>query len=1320
MPLRNRPTAWEVSSGESNARVSLNTSNNASPFARPSTRPPTSVYTPPNSSHRTSSPASSVGGSTLVGTPRDARGGKRTHGEWDEGVRGKGKKPDKRTRSSQQQKPQYYPESETYIHENGKNKPTRILTDFVIFDPGHDDELVSLEDLFDHTIDRSFEATGNVAPEFINEEDAGLDDDGFEDDLAKQRLRTSAIFSFTLDYNSSNSIYIQTQYARYALKTPAQIYSQIWFSFYRPHRVAQLIMSLASLDPQSCTRKKIHSRFIGTFHDDIKGIILEEDIGQADRVLFDVIQDNEAGYDRALQSPYMRDLRNSPLQPNGGRRAWGGGPRGSQHVDRTKPFNTINLDLLVLRPERQNSTTVTPLVAKLSDGLFLGEQFKLLVTAREQQTNEERRREFQQQRNQLLEFLRRASKPRTSIGFPNDGQVRPRSDFWNCVVLEDTTFKAGDVVLLPASKYKGRRTPEEIPPFVDERGYNIPEGRMIWDYFWFAQIMYFNQQRKKVHVRWFEHSSRSITQEIYDPRELFLTDICDDEDIRILVGKIDVVYRQRPLLKRLPGRFSPNPPRIPPDDTQYFYSFKYNEKDGSFLALGETDLRSPLAQPPNNCPVCIRQAAQEQENHPQAIESGAGIAFRGVNYHINDFVMIRTQDPVCMIGQIVGVAFDDSARAQGSCEVTIMPLGRVNDILQYCREETIVKDEASLLHIRRTAYADTTIQRHLYLTTSKVDSVVINANDLIRRCRVVNFFSVPNYWVCDVSAYLDQSPYNFYVKFKFPKLKVTSWSGVQELTRKSKVPEICAICFYEDKKLVENFKEFKQVKERRPFRAFDPFGGVGAFALAMQEAGCLKLTHAVELSPSAALTLKRNSPDTTVYNQCANLVLEHAVKTVRLPGYQLPPEYKPILKSDPTLSPLPPPPKPGDIDCIVAGFPWHVKLVMLLPKANDRKSHLILNLLSWVDFLEPKLCFFENVCGFLQYNLNSIQASRYKLEGGIQMGGLKFLVRALVTMGYQVKFAVLQAAHYGTPQTRVRFFLIAAQLGQPMPNFPAPLYSFTPKDALEIKFSHGLIARPINTENGIAPFRYVTVDDAIGDLLRWDWVNPRKGAERERRDPGTREAIRAVKVEQTKKAVGPLAAGTVKYHGPARTRFQEKARVKQSEIKDLQHITRVLKLDTVARVTLIPLEAKADYHALLKDKDIPRDLLEWHWADPKSAIARHGFRPGLYGRMDPNEWFQTTVTNVEPTAKQCKVLNPFCKRVVSVRELARSQGFPDHFQFYCYDTVNVKTMQREIGNAVPWPVGYALGRELRDALFEDWLRNRQQLPPLDAEVIILD
>ena len=40
----------------------------------------------------------------------------------------------------------------------------------------------------------------------------------------------------------------------------------------------------------------------------------------------------------------------------------------------------------------------------------------------------------------------------------------------------------------------------------------------------------------------------------------------------------------------------------------------------------------------------------------------------------------------------------------------------------------------------------------------------------------------------------------------------------------------------------------------------------------------------------------------------------------------------------------------------------------------------------------------ENVRGFLHYNLLATQVSKHKVEGGIEMGGLKLVVRALLSM----------------------------------------------------------------------------------------------------------------------------------------------------------------------------------------------------------------------------------------------------------------------------------------------------------------------------------
>ncbi|KAI1786205.1 hypothetical protein LXA43DRAFT_1099502 [Ganoderma leucocontextum] len=64
-----------------------------------------------------------------------------------------------------------------------------------------------------------------------------------------------------------------------------------------------------------------------------------------------------------------------------------------------------------------------------------------------------------------------------------------------------------------------------------------------------------------------------------------------------------------------------------------------------------------------------------------------------------------------------------------------------------------------------------------------------------------------------------------------------------------------------------------------------------------------------------------------------------------------------------------------------------------------------------------------------------------------------------------------------------------------------------------------------------------------------------------------------------------------------------------------------------------------------------------------------------------------------------------------IRELARSQGFPDWFVF-CAHGDRLKTMHREIGNAVPWqvPVGEALARELKMAMYQKWKRKTGRVP----------
>lgn len=77
--------------------------------------------------------------------------------------------------------------------------------------------------------------------------------------------------------------------------------------------------------------------------------------------------------------------------------------------------------------------------------------------------------------------------------------------------------------------------------------------------------------------------------------------------------------------------------------------------------------------------------------------------------------------------------------------------------------------------------------------------------------------------------------------------------------------------------------------------------------------------------------------------------------------------------------------------------------------------------------------------------------------------------------------------------------------------------------------------------------------------------------------------------------------------------------------------------------------------------DLPTNQLEWGVADPMSSVAQLNYRrgkvhsfpsvnvvltfvyPGVYGRLSGNSVFPTTVTNVDPTAKQSQVLHPFVR-----------------------------------------------------------------------------
>jgi DNA (cytosine-5)-methyltransferase 1 len=75
--------------------------------------------------------------------------------------------------------------------------------------------------------------------------------------------------------------------------------------------------------------------------------------------------------------------------------------------------------------------------------------------------------------------------------------------------------------------------------------------------------------------------------------------------------------------------------------------------------------------------------------------------------------------------------------------------------------------------------------------------------------------------------------------------------------------------------------------------------------------------------------------------------------------------------------------------------------VNLYRKQVDDRALVIIPILSWIEHMAPQLVIIENVKGFLDYKLHfpAGQGESGGVQGDIKMGGLKFLVHALVSLG---------------------------------------------------------------------------------------------------------------------------------------------------------------------------------------------------------------------------------------------------------------------------------------------------------------------------------
>nr|BAB91073.1 chloroplast-resident DNA methyltransferase [Chlamydomonas reinhardtii] len=329
---------------------------------------------------------------------------------------------------------------------------------------------------------------------------------------------------------------------------------------------------------------------------------------------------------------------------------------------------------------------------------------------------------------------------------------------------------------------------------------------------------------------------------------------------------------------------------------------------------------------------------------------------------------------------------------------------------------------------------------------------------------------------------------------------------------------------------------------------------------------------------------------------------------------------------------------------------------------------------------------------------------------GPSVSYFKLALRTLLDMGYQVRFGALNAGNYGVPQSRKRVFIIAALPEEVLPNWPRPMHSFRvaaeagsnregQQDQPFIEVPGGkYYANGAGMRLAGTPLRAVTVRDAIGNLPPIT--------------PGTKDdpAVplpRPMSAFQWRLAEAATAGRQRSADGSEHADGGVGGGAPPPVLAD--HVTpRVLSEFHAKAASLVPpgmdiflvadkLKGPGDMTAAAAQQlsaatgQTPEQYLErWQVVEPNLPENR---RSGMYGRLCHTSYFRTATTKVGVDGWS---LHPDLdqQRTVSVREVARSQGFPDQHRF----KGSVADCYKQVGNAVPPPLALALGLQLSQAL----------------------
>ncbi|KZV43016.1 DNA (cytosine-5)-methyltransferase CMT3 [Dorcoceras hygrometricum] len=366
-------------------------------------------------------------------------------------------------------------------------------------------------------------------------------------------------------------------------------------------------------------------------------------------------------------------------------------------------------------------------------------------------------------------------------------------------------------------------------------------------------------------------------------------------------------------------------------------------------------------------------------------------------------------------------------------------------------------------------------------------------------------------------------------------------------------------------------------------------------------------------------------------------------------------------------------PLPGSVDVVCGGPPCQGisgfnRFRNKDKPLEDSKNRQLLVFMDIVAYLRPKFVLMENVVDLVKFSNGFL--GRYALG-------------SLVGMGYQARMGMMVAGAYGLPQYRMRVFMWGALHTEKLPQYPLPTHNVVRRGTSPTEFEANVVCYEEGLQVQLK--KELFLGDAISDLP--DVENDEARDEQPYNSEPKTEFQKLIRLPRTE------MPGCLMFTSEATEHSLYDHRPLQLNQDDYERVCQIPKKKGANFRDLPGVRVRAD-KKVEWDPDVERVLL----SSGKPLVPDYamtfvrGTSSKPFGRLWWDEIVPTVITRAEP--HNHVIIHPLQDRVLSIRENARLQGFPDYYKLLG----PVKERYIQVGNAVAVPVARALGYSLAMAM----------------------